>query len=59
VIKHYETTPAKDEMKQEQRTEMKEKVRLLKWLDDQVLIETARKDTGAVAGQGRRYQQRD
>lgn len=26
VIKHYETTPGKDEMQQEQRREIKEKV---------------------------------
>jgi hypothetical protein len=28
VIKHYETTPGKDEMQQEQRREVKEKVRV-------------------------------
>lgn len=31
VIKYYETTPAKDEMQQEQRAEMKEKVSLHKY----------------------------
>jgi len=30
VIKYYETTPARDEMQQEQRGEMKEKVSQLK-----------------------------
>lgn len=32
VIKYYETTPAKDEMQQEQRAEMKEKVSLHKYM---------------------------
>jgi hypothetical protein len=50
VIKHYETTPGKDEMQQEQRREVKEKVRVLNRRLAE-LTSLASEDFGSITGQ--------
>jgi hypothetical protein len=50
VIKHYETTPGKDEMQQEQRREVKEKVRVsLRRVSELTILVAA--DSGSITGQ--------
>jgi hypothetical protein len=50
VIKHYETTPGKDEMQQEQRREIKEKVSMINRRVVRAEI-LATKDSGSITSQ--------
>jgi len=58
VIKHYETTPAKDEMQQEQRKEVKEKVCVSNGRVSELTI-PASKDFGTITSQECRTSDRD
>ena len=58
VIKHYETTPGKDEMQQEQRREVKEKVRVSKRRVSELTVLVA-EDSGSITSQECRPPSRD
>jgi hypothetical protein len=58
VIKHYETTPGKDEMQQEQRREVKEKVRVSDRRVSELTILVA-EDSGSITSQECRTSSRD
>jgi hypothetical protein len=58
VIKHYETTPGKDEMQQEQRREVKEKVRISNRRVSELTILVA-EDSGSITSKECRTSGRD